>query len=353
MPKPAPELAPVRPDEEMDWPRLEAWLVETLGDVEGPMRVLQFPGGHANLTYCVRFGDRELVVRRPPLGPVAPGSHDMQREYTVLSKLWQVLPTAPRAYAFCGDEGVIGAPFLVMERRHGVVVRSAIPDEMAHHADVERRVSFALVDAMADLHAVDPDAVGLSELGRPKGFVLRQVEGWKSRWDRAKSEDLAAFDAVYERLRKSLPAPPSTSLVHNDLKLDNCQFEPANPDRVSAIFDWDMTTLGDPLVDLGTLLSYWPEPGDEVPRSPTVGAAREGYPSRREISERYAGHTGATLEAIAWYEGFALWKAAVVLQQIYIRFARGQTKDERFAALGGHVPRLVDCAADVLARSGA
>ncbi len=348
-PQEGPEVAPVRAGEEQDWGRAEAWIRERMPGLPEPLEVLQFPGGHANLTYLLRFGPRELVLRRPPFGPVAPGSHDMAREHKVLSRLWRHLDTAPRSYLLCEDESVIGARFFVMERRTGVVVRFRIPDALARHRDVGRRVSFALVDAMADLHDVDYEKADLADLGRPEGFVERQVSGWKKRFDQAKDAEIPLFDEVHARLARSLPASPRPSLVHNDLKLDNCQFDPADPDRVKSIFDWDMTTLGDPLVDLGTLLGYWAEPTDPADRSPTNALTNQpGFPTRRELAERYAARRRVPLEQVAWYEAFALWKTAVVLQQIYIRYVRGQTRDERFAALGPRVPTLVRLASDVL-----
>jgi aminoglycoside phosphotransferase (APT) family kinase protein len=348
-PQPPPEVAPVRDGEDLDWGAAEAWIRQRLPELGAPFEVLQFPGGHANLTYLLRFGDRELVLRRPPFGPVAPGSHDMVREYNVLSKLWRHLGTAPRAYLLCEDEGVVGARFFVMERREGVVVRTAIPESMRYHENVERRVSFALIDAMADFHDVDYEAAGLAGLGKPEGFVARQVSGWKGRWDRAKNVEIPLFDEVHRRLEETLPKSGRVSLVHNDLKLDNCQFDPADPDRVKSIFDWDMTTLGDPLIDLGTLLGYWAQPGDGGDRSPTNSLTNQpGFPTRRELASRYAERRGVDLDAIRWYEGFAIWKTAVVLQQIYIRFVRGQTADSRFEALGTRVPTLVKLSSSVL-----
>lgn len=350
----APEVAAVRRGEEQDWARAEAWIRERMPELPAPLEVLQFPGGHANLTYLLRFGGAggvELVLRRPPFGPVAPGSHDMAREHRVLSRLWRHLATAPRAYLLCEDESVIGARFFVMERRTGVVVRARVPDAMAHHPDVARRVSFALVDAMADLHDVDWAKAELADLGKPDGFVERQVAGWKKRWDAAKDRELPLFDAVHAKLAGSIPPSRGASLVHNDLKLDNCQFDPADPDRVKSIFDWDMTTLGEPLVDLGTLLGYWSQADDAADRSPTNALTNQpGFPTRRELAERYAARRDVPLERIDWYEAFAIWKTAVVLQQIYIRFVRGQTTDERFRALGPRVPTLVELAASLLTR---
>jgi len=345
-----PEVAPVREGEGLDWDRAERWIRERMSELEGAFSVEQFPGGHANLTYLIHFGDRELVLRRPPFGPVAPGSHDMVREHKVLSKLWEHLTTAPRAFLLCEDESVVGARFFVMERRTGVVIRSRVPDEMRGHPDVERRVSFALIDAMADLHDVDYKAAGLADLGKPEGFVERQISGWKRRWDKAKNVEIPLFDEVHARLERTQPAAGRSSLVHNDLKLDNCQFDPSDPDRVKSIFDWDMTTLGEPLADLGTLLGYWAQADDGDDRSPTNAlTSQPGFPARTELAERYAARRGVDLSSIRWYEAFAIWKTAVVLQQIYIRWVKGQTEDARFEALGTRVPMLVSLASETLA----
>ena len=292
-----PELAAVRPGEELDWDSLEPYMKEHVAELSGPMTVLQFPSGAANLTYLLRFGDTELVLRRPPFGVVAPGAHDMRREYKVLSRLWRNFDRAPRAYVFCDDKDVIGADFVVMERREGEVIRNVVPGSMAQHRDIGRRISFALVDAMADMHLLDPADNDLSDLGKPDGFAARQVAGWKTRWDLVRPEDgLPLMDEVPERLAASVPAATRVSIVHNDLKLDNCQFDPANPDRVKSIFDWDMTTLGEPLVDLGTLLNYWPDPSDPPDAAPgqprgfvadePADAGRDHVPLRRAHRHR-------------------------------------------------------------------
>jgi aminoglycoside phosphotransferase (APT) family kinase protein len=343
-----PEVAPVRAGEEFDTGKVEVYLKEQLAGLEGPMEVLQFPGGHANLTYLLRFGDRELVLRRPPLGPVAPRSHDMAREYRVLSRLADRFPPAPHAYLLCEDNSVIGATFLIMERRRGLVMRGLVPAELDRHPDARRRMSFALVDVMAAFHDVDYEELGLGDLGKPEGYVERQVHGWKGRWERAKHQDLPLFDELYEWLVANLPPSTKPALVHNDLKFDNVMFDPDDPDHVEAILDWDMTTLGDPLIDLGTLVCYWAQPGDPVGRGATSAiTAQPGFPTRAEITARYAAQRKVDLTALPWYEAFGLWKTAVVLQQIYIRFARGQTHDKRFGLIKEIVPPLIEAAAQV------
>jgi aminoglycoside phosphotransferase (APT) family kinase protein len=346
-----PELAPVRPGEELDWASLEAYLVGQIPELAGPLEVQQFPSGAANLTYLLRFGPTELVLRRPPFGVVAPGAHDMRREFKVLSRLWRNFDRAPRAYAFCDDKDVIGADFVVMERRRGEVIRNVVPRSMAQHRDVGRRISFALVDAMADMHLLDPAGNDLSDLGKPAGFAARQVAGWKTRWDLVRPEDgLPLMDEVPERLAASVPEPTRVSIVHNDLKLDNCQFDPSNPDRVQSIFDWDMTTLGEPLVDLGTLLNYWPDPSDppDARRVSHEGMLRMGLPTRAEITARYADRTGIDVSSAGWYEAFAQWKTGVVIQQLHNRWKKGESTDPRMAVIADRLPVLAESASKLL-----
>ena len=342
------EVDAVRPGEDLDWPGIERYLRQNLppaaGRLDGDFSVLQFPNGSANLTYLIRFGDCELVLRRPPFGTLAPGAHDMKREYRVLSKLWQGFDAAPRAFLFCDDAGIAGADFFVMERRRGEVIRGVIPEAMRHHPDVGRRIGMALVDRVAEFHALDPEAVGLGQLGRPDGFVARQLRGWKQRWDLVANERYDAdMTAVHRRLQAALPAPQRVSLVHNDLKLDNCLFHPANPDRVTAFFDWDMTTLGDPLIDVGTLLNYWPDAsdGDGEKRFSHDGMDRMGLASRRDIVARYAAQSGLDLDAIGWYEAFALWKTATVVQQLHRRWEVGDSTDPRMEIVADGLPRLI------------
>jgi aminoglycoside phosphotransferase (APT) family kinase protein len=353
----APELAPVRRGENLDWGRIEAYLRANLPDeldVAGAFEVLQFPNGAANLTYLVRFGEIELVLRRPPFGTLAPGAHDMKREYKVLSRLWRHFDRAPRAFLFCDDASVAGADFFVMERRRGEVIRGIIPENMRAHADVGRRIGTALVEAMADFHRLDPAECGLSDLGRPDGFVARQLKGWKKRWDLVADPDHdEAMSAVFARLVKAVPAAQRVSFVHNDLKLDNCMFDPADPDRVTAFFDWDMTTLGDPLIDLGTLLNYWPDPADGTfPRGSYPGQEKMGLPCRAEVTKIYAQGTGLDVSRAQWYEAFAQWKTATVLQQLHYRWAVGDSTDARMESIAARVPLLAESATGLLDELG-
>lgn len=342
-----PEIAEVRQGEEFNLKAIEDFSMRHVPDLEDGLEVLQFPGGHANLTYLLRFRNKELVLRRPPFGPVGPGAHDMVREYKVLSRLWKHFDRAPRAFALCEDKSLIGATFFIMERRNGLVVRNTIPEALEIFPNVERRLTFALVEAMADFHAVNPREVGLSDLGRPDGFVDRQLSGWYERWQLSKDRELADFERLYTWLISNRPESLQPTLIHNDFKLDNSQFDPRNPDRVETIFDWDMTTVGDPLVDLGTLIAYWIDSQEGGDNAVVTLMAKPGFPKPLELAERYAQLRNVPLETIAWYTAFGLWKTAVVVQQIFIRFKRGQTDDTRFATFGERAPVLCQLGLEV------
>ncbi|MFT7599864.1 MAG: aminoglycoside phosphotransferase (APT) family kinase protein [Acidimicrobiales bacterium] len=348
------ETDTVRPGEDLDWKRIESFLRSNLPaqvDTDGAFVVEQFPNGNANLTYLIAFGANELVLRRPPFGTIAPGAHDMRREYAVLSQLWRRFDKAPRAYVLCDDHAIAGADFFVMERRRGEVIRGVIPESMRGHENVGHRIGLALVDAMAEFHLLDPAASGLSELGRPVGFMTRQVAGWKNRWDLVADPayDQAMTD-LHRRLESSTPEPQRASLVHNDLKLDNCMFDPADPDHVIAFFDWDMTTLGDPLADLGTLLNYWPDPADpeEAARISHDGMGRMGLPTRAEVVTRYGEQSGFDVSQADWYDAFAQWKTAVVVQQLHHRWKVGDSTDDRMETIAERLPILISLAGKLL-----
>ena len=353
--EPVPEIAPVREGEHLDWVRIETFLRQELSDelrTDGEFKVQQFPNGAANLTYLVSFGDTELVLRRPPFGTLAPGAHDMGREFKVLSQLWKIFPKAPRAYLYCENPEIAGAEMFIMERRKGEVIRGIIPTSMRHHKDLGKRIGFALAAAIGELHLLNPEEVGLETLGRPEGFVLRQVTGWKKRWDLVSDQrfDQSMTD-IYQKLEETLPDPQRVAFVHNDLKLDNCMFDPDEPDSVLAIFDWDMTTLGDPLIDVGTLLNYWPDPKDnpDIPRGGHTGLGLMGLPTRAEMVDYYAVNSNLDLSGIGWYEAFAQWKTATVLQQLHYRWKVGDSTDERMAVIADALPNFIEKAENLLA----
>jgi len=343
------DAAPIRPGEELDVRALAAYLSGKLPGAGEGLEIRQFPGGHSNLTYLLRAGGREYVLRRPPLGPVAPKAHDMAREYNVLRAVHPLFPLAPRALLLCEDPAVLGAVFFVMERREGLILRRELPPGLAGDAEFGRLVSQAFVECLAALHAVDASGV---LLGRPAGFLERQVRGWAERWERARTGESPQMDWLIRWLADRLPASGPPTLVHNDYKLDNVMLDPRDPCRVTAVLDWEMATAGDPLVDLGCVLCYWPEAGDPPERREAISAvtARPGWYTRAQLTERYAARTGRDLSGLGYYEVFGLFKVAVVLQQIYYRYRRGQTRDERFRHFDLRVRGLIEAAARVAER---
>ncbi|MGD0361735.1 MAG: phosphotransferase family protein [Bryobacteraceae bacterium] len=343
------DFAPVREGEQIDAQALAAYLRGKLDGVETGLAVRQFPGGHSNLTYLLEAGGREYVLRRPPLGPVAPKAHDMAREYNVLGAVHPVFAPAPRVFLLCDDPAVIGATFFVMERRRGLVLRREIPAGYAGDSGFGARVSEAFVNCLAALHAVDVNRV---MLGKPAGFLERQVNGWAERWQRAQTETLPQMDQLILWLRDRLPQSPAPTLVHNDYKLDNLMLDAADPGRVEAVLDWEMATVGDPLVDLGCVMCYWPEAGDPPVRRDALSAITTlpGWFTRAELVERYARLTGRDVLGLGYYEVFGIFKIAVVLQQIYFRYHRGQTRDERFRNFDQRVRGLVEIASEVAGR---
>ena len=347
--------APVRPGEALDLERLGDYLAREHPALAGELTVEQFPSGYSNLTYLVgvRRDDgetREMVLRRPPFGSRVASAHDMGREYRILSALEGLYPKAPRPLFHCADAEVIGAPFYAMERRRGLILRGGSPDT-APDPEVMRRVGEAFVETLAELHAVDYEAAGLAELGRPRGYVRRQVEGWSERWRRARVDDVEPMETAAAWLNDSLSARSgfreAASLVHNDFKYDNLVLSAEDPGRVDAVLDWEMATLGDPLMDLGTALGYWTDPDDDpallaLSLSPTTWP---GNPSRREIATRYLEATGSEARELVFFYVFGLFKIAVILQQIYYRYRQGLTADPRFARLDEGVEALARTAA--------
>ncbi len=343
------DTKPVRASEQLDWNALAGYVREKLSlvlgeefDAAAPFAVEQFPGGHSNLTYLLRFGNQECVMRRPPFGTVPPKAHDMAREYRILEAVHPVYPLAPRPYVLCEDASVINSTFYLMERRRGIVVRTDEPPELAERPGERRRASVALVDALADLHTIDIEAHGLSTLGKPAGFVERQVRGWSERWHKSQTTELAEMDALAVWLSERLPPDaPRPTLVHGDFKLDNVMLDALNVGRIVGVFDWEMAALGDPLVDLGILLCYWIHTSTAEQRDSVMTVThREGWFTRAEILERYGARTRFDLTNITFYEVFAVFKLAVVLQQIFYRYTCGQTDDSRFAVLDGRVAWL-------------
>jgi aminoglycoside phosphotransferase (APT) family kinase protein len=343
---PDPDVVPVRPGEEIDAARIGGYLAGKLPAATGAPDVWQFPGGHANLTYLIHYPGASYVLRRPPHGDLAPGSHDMGREYRVLSVLYRTFPPAPRAYVFCEDRGVIGAPFFVMERRRGTVVRREVPPEFGGGDDpvANRKLSEAVIDSLAAFHAVDPTAAGLDHLGKPEGYLQRQVKGWTDRWERAKTKDVATAPTVVDWLAGHMPPTPTPTLVHNDWRLDNMAVAEDDPGRAVAVYDWDMCTVGDPYTDLGTLLASWIEAGEQYAFLASMPSRVPGFMTRAQAIARYAEKSGRDVSRIAYYYVFGLFKMAVIVQQLYFRWHKGQTQDARMAGGEAVAEGLIDLA---------
>lgn len=360
------DTSPIREGEELNNEQLESYLREHLPealqgevfDLSLPLTVEQFPGGHSNLTYMVSLFGREFVLRRPPFGPVAPTAHDMPREFRLLAAIHPHFHIAPKPYLLCDDTSIIGAPFYLMERRNGLVIRRNLPEEL-NDPQTLQNISKGMVATMAALHDVDIYATGLSGLGKPVGFVTRQVKGWTERWHRSKTKEIGEIDDIAQWLLDKLPPEPDpetgrpATLVHNDFKLDNVMLDRQDPAKVVAVLDWEMCTVGDPLVDLGILLCYWAEKNDCEDRREAISpvTVQPGWMTRAEITECYAEFTGRDVSRIDFYEIFAIFKIAVVVQQIYFRYVRGQTHDERFAAFGPRVEGLARAALDLAKQS--
>jgi aminoglycoside phosphotransferase (APT) family kinase protein len=332
----------VRAGEDLDIARLQPFLQDRLGET-GPITVEQFPGGHSNLTYLLRLGDCELVLRRPPFGSKVRSAHDMAREFRVLSKLHTAYPLAPRALLYCDDPSILNAPFYLMEPIRGLIIRRDPPPGVPFPPETTRRLSEVFIDNLARLHGLDYAAVGLADLGKPQGYLERQVKGWIERYHNSKTHDLPEVDRISPWLLARMPATYESALLHNDYKYDNLVLDPNDATKIVGVLDWEMCTIGDPLTDVGTALAYWTDPQDpedfqEIRSAPTT---LPGTLTRAQLVERYAAAASRDPGDMIFYLAFARFKVAVIIQQIYYRYAQGLTQDERFAVLPKRIHALM------------
>jgi aminoglycoside phosphotransferase (APT) family kinase protein len=343
----------VRASEELPVEPLSEFLRSKVDGAESGITLRQFPEGHSNLTYLLSCGDgHEYVLRRGPLGPVAPKAHDMAREFRVLQAVSRHFREAPTPILLCEDTSVVGAVFFLMERRRGVILRDDLPAEFSHVPEHGRLISEALVDCMVRLHAIDVTDPDLAALGKPEGFLERQVHGWAERWQRARTEDVPEMEQVGAWLAREMPASLPPTLVHNDYKLDNVMFRSVG--SVEAVLDWEMATIGDPLADLGLTLCYWwwiNAPGVSLSALPSL-TSQPGWYTRDEFVSRYADQTRRDVSRLLYYEVLGIYKLAVILQQIYFRFRRGQTNDQRFRDFDRRVAALARLAASLVEKQG-
>jgi aminoglycoside phosphotransferase (APT) family kinase protein len=345
------DTIPVRKGEELNVNVLEKFLRENIENLPGsPLEILQFSAGHSNLTYQLNIGEWKAVLRRPPLGPVAPKAHDMEREYKILSELNPVFPAAPKPLLFSNQEEIVGSPFFIMERKTGLVIDTSFPEGIKVTKELCQQLSEVMVDKLVELHSIDYKETRLAEISKPEGFMERQVHGWIGRYDRAKTDEIDAVDRLKEWLVKHIPLHHEAAIIHYDYKFNNAMFNEGLTEMVG-LFDWEMTTVGDPLADLGVALGYWNQADDPEQLNNGIGSrpltVTEGFITRKQFIELYSKKSGRDVTNMNFYLTFAYFKLAVICQQIYYRYKKGQTNDIRFANFNYKVKTLIEHAANV------
>ncbi|WP_044893952.1 phosphotransferase family protein [Bacillus alveayuensis] len=340
---------PVRQGEELNTENLLRFLHQAFPDLpREALEIEQFSAGHSNLTYLLKIGDWEAVLRRPPLGPVAPKAHDMKREYEWLTEIHPIFPLAPKPLFFSSDDSIIGSPFFLMERRKGIVLDAAFPPNIEPTPEICRKISETMVDTLVELHRLDYKKTKLVHMAQPDGFMERQVYGWIRRYEKAKTEDIQEVETLTKWLSEHIPSSCEATVIHYDYKLNNALFASDDISRIVGLFDWEMTTVGDPLADLAAAMSYWIQDNDPAILKFGLGnppvTVYEGFYTRKEFIERYAHKSGRDVSNIHFYLTFAYFKLAVICQQIYYRYKRGQTNDERFKNFDQFVKSLVQYA---------
>jgi aminoglycoside phosphotransferase (APT) family kinase protein len=336
----------IRSGEELDLGKLEPYLRLHFPKEEGALQARQYPSGHSNLTYAMQLGDREMVLRRPPFGSKVKSAHDMGREFRVLSKLHSVYAPAPEVLLYCDDDSILGAPFYVMEPIHGIILRRDLPRGLNFPAEKAGRLSESFVENLVRLHQVDYITVGLADLGKPEGYLERQIRGWIERYHGSKTHDYPEVGKLSAWMRDHMPSTSATSLIHNDYKYDNVVLDSNDITKIVGVLDWEMCTIGDSLSDLGTALAYWIDPTDpeKLQRNRWGPTTAPGSFTREEFVQYYARRTGSDVSQIPFYLTFARFKLAVIVQQIYFRYHQGLTKDERFASMPEKIQFLLRAA---------
>lgn len=323
-----------RAGEELDVQKLQVYLRGKVPGFDKEIIIKQFPGGYSNLTYFIQADDREYVLRRPPFGANIKSAHDMEREFTVLTKLCEAgFTKVPDAVHLCLDESVMDAKFYLMKRVKGVILRNRLPKDVSVSEETFRLLSKATIDQLVKLHQIDIHSSGLDALGKPEGYVQRQVEGWTKRYTNSLTDDIASMNEVAEWMHKNIPTTTKTAFIHNDFKYDNLVLNPNDLTDIIAILDWEMATVGDPLMDLGTTLAYWAEASDPDALKPFNLTWMPGNFTRKEVVEYYQQKSGTPVDKMVFYYVFGAFKVGVICQQIYYRYKQGLTKDPRFASL--------------------
>jgi aminoglycoside phosphotransferase (APT) family kinase protein len=330
----------------IDGPAVTAWLEAHVDGATPPFTFALVAGGRSNLTYAVTdAAGHRYVLRRPPLRQVLATAHDMGREHRIIAALGATPVPVPPALGRCDDPAVNGTPFYVMGFVDGVVVRDVDVGRAALDEAARRAAGTSLVDVLAALHALDPDAIGLGQLGRKEGYVARQLRRWHGQWEASKTREVPDVDEVHDRLAATAPEQGPAAIVHGDYRIDNCVCRPDGP--VAAVLDWELCTLGDPLADVGMLLICWTEPGEVDPARPDSPTVLPGFPDRREVLARYAAASGRDVSAIDWYRAFAYWKLACISEGVYARYLGGAMGDPAgvdLSLLASGAPRLAAAA---------
>jgi len=344
----------IREGEELDAAKVSAFLKDSIQDLTGDLTIRQFPSGFSNLTYLIAMGDTELVLRRPPLGTKAKTAHDMGREYNILKALWPVFPYCPKPLAYTEDTSIIGCPFYVMERLRGIIVRKNLPEGLSFTPDEARHLCKRLLDVHLELHSIDYKKIGLESFGKPEGYVERQITGWSKRYRRALTDDAPGSEDVMGWLAEKMPRDDDRpGIVHGDFRFDNVVLDEEDPMKIIGVLDWELATIGDPLMDLGSSLAYWVQNDDspEMQLMRMMPSNMDGALTRDEIVKHYAEQAGRTIENYDFYYCFGLFRLAVIAQQIYYRYYHGQTKDDRFKILIYGVQALVKAARGIIEKS--
>lgn len=321
---------------------LAAFLEERALGGDGPLEAEPVGEGHSNVTFLIRQGERELVLRRPPRPPLPPSAHDVLREARLLRAVESQPVRTPRVLAVCEDPAVIGAPFYVMEKVEGDVITTQVPPAL-DTPEQRERIADELIDALVEVHAVDWQACGLEGYGRPTGYLDRQLRRFSGLWEHNKTREIATLDRVTAWLAEHRPESGPATIVHGDYRLGNAMFAPGAPARLCAIFDWELATIGDPLADVGYLTATYAQPGDpDTTFARFAVSTRPGFPTRAELIARYEERSGRSMRNVAWYAALALWKAAIFLEGSYKRLLAGTTDDPFFKALDTGVPALAE-----------
>ncbi len=345
----------IREGEELDLKAVETFLKDMVPDLSGELTVQQYPSGYSNLTYLLQLGETKLVLRRPPFGTKAKTAHDMGREYRILSSLQEHFPYCPKPLAYTEDESILGAPFYVMERIEGIILRKNLPKNLSFSPDEARTLCHQLIDVLVQLHNLDYKNLGLENYGKPLGYISRQVSGWSKRYRAARTPDAPDFESIMDWLEKNQPEDSkSPALIHNDYKFDNVILDPKNPLKIIGVLDWEMATIGDPLMDLGATIAYWinRDDNDEMQLIRMLPTNMEGALTRTEVIDYYMAQSGRSVDDFTFYQVCNVFRVATIAQQIYYRYYHKQTSDDRFAMMIAAVQVMERSIQNLLEKTG-